>query len=320
MRRPLPTITLAVWLLLLCVATVSAQYTFVTVDYPGAVWTVPSAINNAGQIVGYYKDSSGIRHGFLLNAGVYSTIDCPSPYTQGSAATGINNLGQIVGRCHTSASTPYGTTRSFVLDAGALTFLPDFPGSYAGASTLAEDINDRGQIVGWYAESCLCNAHGFLLDGGVFTSLNAPGYPMTAAYGINNLGRIVGVTQSVWGNSPAHGLSFDGSVFLTIDPAASVSTEVDAVGDANAVVGVYYDAHLVQHGFVYDGAGRFALVEPPDATSSGVQGLNANGQLVGSWVDSVGVVHGYLATPQPNAPTTHTSSAKRRSAAVMSNR
>src|SRR5438445_2488087 len=76
-----------------------AAYSFSDVDYPGAAWTAPSKINDAGQIVGQYLDGSGIRHGFLLSGGAYTTIDCPSPYTSQSGAFGINNLGQIVGRC-----------------------------------------------------------------------------------------------------------------------------------------------------------------------------------------------------------------------------
>src|SRR6266567_752329 len=76
-----------------------AAYSFTDVDYPGAVWTVPTGINDSGQIVGQYLASSGVRHGFLLSGGTYTTIDCPDPYTDGSNAVGINNSGQIVGFC-----------------------------------------------------------------------------------------------------------------------------------------------------------------------------------------------------------------------------
>jgi len=39
--------------------------TFTTIDVPGAISTVASKINNKGQIVGYYQDSTGQFHGFL---------------------------------------------------------------------------------------------------------------------------------------------------------------------------------------------------------------------------------------------------------------
>ncbi len=65
---------------------------------------------------------------------------------------------------------------------------------FSGASgTLASDINDAGQIVGFYYESAVV-WHGFLLSGGVYTPINVtfPGAYNTAAQGINKTGQIVG--------------------------------------------------------------------------------------------------------------------------------
>jgi len=54
--------------MLLGVATSSAtasNYTFTTIDVPGAAYgTEPYAINNAGEIVGYYGDATGAAQGF----------------------------------------------------------------------------------------------------------------------------------------------------------------------------------------------------------------------------------------------------------------
>src|SRR4051794_39418700 len=40
-------------------------YVFQTIDVPGASATAPQGINDAGQIVGFYRDSGGVGHGFL---------------------------------------------------------------------------------------------------------------------------------------------------------------------------------------------------------------------------------------------------------------
>lgn len=69
-----------------------------TLDDPDAFpdgSTRAASINNLGQIVGSYYDSLGNIHGFVLDHGVYTTID--GPIGSGATATGINNLGQIVG-------------------------------------------------------------------------------------------------------------------------------------------------------------------------------------------------------------------------------
>src|SRR5262249_47446757 len=54
--------------------------------------TYATGINDSGDVVGTYYDSTNIAHGFILSNGVYTTIG-PS----GAFITGINNLGQITG-------------------------------------------------------------------------------------------------------------------------------------------------------------------------------------------------------------------------------
>src|SRR4029079_19266121 len=126
--------------LTLVAAPASGQYSFSNVDFPGAVWTAPSKINDAGQIGGQYLDTSGHRHGFLVAGGSYTTIDCPSPYTASTGATGINNLGDVVGVCSAPGGIngTYGTSRSFLLSAGTLTLLPDIGSSFGNGSTFAQ--------------------------------------------------------------------------------------------------------------------------------------------------------------------------------------
>src|SRR5262245_33789574 len=69
--------------------------TFSTIDVPDSEWTFASGINDAGQIVGRFTDSTGYSHGFLYDGGTFTTIDPPG--SQDTDARGINNLGQIVG-------------------------------------------------------------------------------------------------------------------------------------------------------------------------------------------------------------------------------
>jgi probable HAF family extracellular repeat protein len=49
-----------------------------------------------GQIVGYYKDSSGTEHGFLYSGGTYTKLDDPLG-AKGTEVHGINDTGQVVG-------------------------------------------------------------------------------------------------------------------------------------------------------------------------------------------------------------------------------
>jgi uncharacterized membrane protein len=69
--------------------------TFSTIDDPKGQ-TLAVAINDSGQIVGFYDDTAGLTNGFLDTGGAFTTIDDPNG-TNGTTADGINEAGQIVG-------------------------------------------------------------------------------------------------------------------------------------------------------------------------------------------------------------------------------
>ena len=128
---------------------------------PGAS-TIPSGINDRGQIVGWYV-SNGF-HGFLWDKGTFRQIEAPD--RSDTFVDGINNRGQIVLRLRQGFFAP---TRGYLLTDGTFTPL-NIP------EVLAEEtlgLNDRGQIVGSYLSKGL--EHAFLLDEGVFTAIDVPG-------------------------------------------------------------------------------------------------------------------------------------------------
>jgi probable HAF family extracellular repeat protein len=64
-------------------------YRFTTIDdLLGTEGTFDSGINDAGQIVGFFYDSSGKEHGFLYSGGSFTTHNDPSG-TDSTNATGI---------------------------------------------------------------------------------------------------------------------------------------------------------------------------------------------------------------------------------------
>src|ERR1700730_9935285 len=80
-------------------------YTYTTLDDPRANFrTDPTAINDAGTIVGTYVDLTG-NHGFLYSGGTYATLDAPGA-TGTTRASGINASNLIVGDYTTAAGSP----------------------------------------------------------------------------------------------------------------------------------------------------------------------------------------------------------------------
>ena len=111
-------------------------------------------INDAGQIVGDYEDSTG-EHGFLYSGGTYTTLNDPLG-TDGTFASGINDAGHIVGYYYDSSGTAHG----FLYSDGTYTTLDDPLGTRA---PMRFGINDAGQIVGFYYDSS-GSGHGFLAN------------------------------------------------------------------------------------------------------------------------------------------------------------
>jgi probable HAF family extracellular repeat protein len=150
-------------------------------------------INNAGQVVGSSfanTGSEGIeQHAFLWEDGAMTDLGA-LPGMLDSRAHGINEHGQVVG--FSSLFDPETTdevSRSFLWSDGAMIDL-NVPGDYS----VAEDINDSGQVVGWSASSA---ARAYIYEDGVVTNLNSlipagSGLTIIKATGINNAGQIVG--------------------------------------------------------------------------------------------------------------------------------
>ena len=116
---------------------------FQTIFIPAAVGGAQATgINNSQQICGFYIDSAGVNHGFLLSFGLLVTLDAPgSTFTQ---ALGLNNRGQVVGDYMDAG----GNTHGFVwTSAGGFTTVDDPNGV---GTTVVNGINDHGNLVGFY--------------------------------------------------------------------------------------------------------------------------------------------------------------------------
>jgi probable HAF family extracellular repeat protein len=214
---------------------------FTSFSVPAASFNSTAAfgINNTGEIVGTFNDSSLVPHAFLDNNGVVTMIDVPGgafPVPQG-----INDIGQIVG----SFQSPQAVTLGFLDTNGVFTTI-DVPGS---ALSIVLGINNAGQMVGEFANSA--GTHGFLDAHGVFNTINVPEAIDTQADAINNAGQIVGTyTDS---NFVQHAFLYNNGVFTTINflGPSGISTYANGINDRGQIVGGYMDAlSLTGQGFV----------------------------------------------------------------------
>ena len=89
-------IALGFTVLFICIARggLAQQPGFSTIAVPGATSTSANGINDAGDIVGSYPDTTG-QYGFVLSKGAFTKIDVPGAFS--TDARGISSGGDVVG-------------------------------------------------------------------------------------------------------------------------------------------------------------------------------------------------------------------------------
>ena len=178
----------------------------------------------------------------------------------------------------------------------------DFPGAVA---TQAWGINNNGDIVGFFFDGA--TYHGFLLSGGTFTQLDAPGASFgTLTYGINNNGSVVGAFSD---SSGTHGFILNNNTYSPVDFPGQTSTQISGTNDLGSVAGwVGPDRAPLASGIIEDGItqtqeiGLFSvgfatfLVRVPvdGAQGTRINGIDKRGDFVGGYIDSATGPHGFL--------------------------
>jgi hypothetical protein len=127
---------------------------------PGSTYKQALGINLQGNIVGFYIDSSGGQHGFLLSNGIFTAIDVPGGIPGSTQALGINLQGDIVG----SYADSNDFSSNWLLSKGTFTapITEALDPEICGCSAFPSGINLLGDIVGQYFGSS--GIEGFLLS------------------------------------------------------------------------------------------------------------------------------------------------------------
>jgi ELWxxDGT repeat protein/probable HAF family extracellular repeat protein len=175
----------------------------------------------------------------------------------------------------------------------------DPPGS---TNTVADSINDNGQIVGSYSVGGQTSS-GFLDNNGTYTTIDPPGSVGAGATDINSLGQIVGTYQIAGG--PTLGFLYSHGTYTTIDPPGSLTgyhfITINgnlSINKTGQIVGTYRDnSTAVDHGFLYS-AGKYTALNFPGASSTQALAIGNGGQVVGDYEyvgsNGIGNLTGFL--------------------------
>lgn len=257
-----------------------------------------SALNAHGQVVGWSKTNTGVRHAFLHSNGVMTDLGT-LPGGSESTATGINDRGQVVGY---GGINEYGDqfverSQAFIWDnaiirsLGALYCPCTFNVRYG--TSVAQDINNGGIASGWsetvrgtrvYHALRWDNRNGLQDIGG------GPGnWSISRAYAISNNGSVVGDYARDAGMMSAYNRTAvrwrgDNMVELGELDGHTSSTARD-INEAGQIVGWSWtdtgaDTELVR-AVMWDGNDVHDLGVLPGDTASRAEGINRTGEVVG---------------------------------------
>jgi hypothetical protein len=265
----------------------SVKYSFRPINFPGATGTFAYAINNRGEVVGFYTGGACCQasYGFTDLKGKFKSIECV--LENATDFFDISNKGEIVG-----AYSYSGGVNGFIWE-GVNSCAPL---SDSSPLTEAWGVNDSGTIVGYY-EDAFSNDQGFKYVNGKYTIISCKGWTNTRALGINDAGLIVG---DVWNIKTSHsGFLYKSGKCTTFDyryPKAT-STTAAGINKSDQISGWYTDSKGADHGFVKTGS-DFKALNYPNAVGTLAFHLNDAGQVAGFYEDTSGGFHGFVATPK----------------------
>src|SRR5216117_781170 len=270
-----------------------------TFDYPGAGnLTLPQKINERGDVVGEFIDSTGVTRAFVrFSDGSFSDpIVDPNDTVGFTEGRGINNSRTVAGDYVISD----GTLHSFFLSGGTFTEY-DVPGA---VQTNLLSINDAASFTVGFDPDGSGIFQGFVSVGGTLTSFSVPGSLSTFAYEINDSRQLV-VGYYIDGSGILHGYFRDtnGALHFPIDPSGSVGTVLFGLNERNWVVGRYADSSGATHGLFFVPPNQFFTFDYPGSTFTSLNGINDQGLICGRYVDASGIAHGILARVRGIPPT-----------------
>lgn len=269
----------------------AADYSYTRIRFPGAAETWATNINARGDVVGNYFTADGVRHGFLLRKGVYTTVEIPE-VTSGLGARGINARGDIVGTFEDTEGNSHG----FLLSDGQFTRI-DRPG---WSSTSSFGINNAGDVVG------IGDGGGYLFRDGKFSK--APGGGVRGVgYNVMDVqdnGRVlVGVALDPSGIVAGFVSRRFGEIEIIAHPDLSVSCSgVRGINQRGDMVGFSVNLECDppfgdSRGYLLRD-GEVTPIEVPGGQGTEAWSINDDGVIVGRYLDRSGRIVGFRARPR----------------------
>lgn len=255
-----------------------AQGTYTQIDVPGASSTACYGIDSVGNITGSYSVGITAGYGFYLSGGNFTSI---SDRGQNTLLRQLNDVGQVVGvsavgfvydlktQTFTNVHDPngFGTIPTSINNDGTVVgyFYKPHPAVYRGfeligstyididppgsATVKLYGISGLGKIVG-FAVTRQGAESNFSYSQGAYRKIRIPNAPLATVYGVNPEGNAV-VGYYAPSSGVLAGFLYQGQTLTTLQFPGSNETIATAINSVGEIVGYFFDANNVSHGFTW---------------------------------------------------------------------
>lgn len=247
-------------------------------------------LNIAGDVVGFFFGADGDYNGFLATDG--AVFDVSPAGENRTQSLGVNDAGLVVGW-----TNHWPLQRAFLYDGLTITNLGTFGGPYS----LASDINNSNQIVGYaYTPAPEQHKHATLWRNGDMIDLGTLGGEFSEARAINELGVIVGRSWNVdrdW-RAVFWTTDVEGPFELPSFGPPDMPTDATAVNDAGDIVGevtvefdvfgpihhaaLWRDGEVIDLGLLPEAGEGVSWFEAPAMITTTAADINNAGVVVGN--------------------------------------
>ncbi len=256
-------------------------------------------ISDADTIVVLSKAVDDVPRTYVGKFGVLQELRFP-----GSVSTegyNINQDGSVVGYYDTADGRRHGFIARPIADEAPLVAQPpthtytfesiDVPGIDFLAVTASSDF----EAYAGYTKSADGEKEvAFTLIDGVFMTYDFPGSQKTHFYALGNNGIAAGHYQD--SDGLYHGVILENGELRQYNFPNAVQTEIYGISDVTgALTGNFTDTSGIRRGFTGD-----EIIEVPGASETFADFVNADGVVVGSYVDSEGAYSPYVRSPDGN--------------------
>lgn len=274
-------------------ASASAQSYYRLVDLGhlnvnGETWA--SAVDNHNRVAAFslYNPSSRLTAGVVIDAGVATDL---GRFFGGDWAWAwdVNDAGRVVGVSYKNLNFDIGP-RGFVWENGALIQVGALA---AGNTTAVYAVNAAGDLAGFATPNSTTGLNTFHAcrwaannPDGAPTDLGTLGGVNSFAYGINDLGDVVGAAELSAG--PIHACHWAaGGAKIDLGTLGGPGSEARAVNNAGQIVGWAHTPDGTPHAFIHQNGSMTSLGAL--GGSSHADDINQRGDVVGSaWVPGRG--------------------------------